>query len=89
MSSMSSTKSSSWIIRSVKISKKRYVFPPSGMLLAYILTTSKIIPRAVDYFTGKALELEDLDDDDDDYEDLDDDDDDDEDRFEDEVRIFR
>ncbi|KAJ3485327.1 hypothetical protein NLI96_g5040 [Meripilus lineatus] len=44
----------------------------------------KIIPRAVDYFTGKALELEDLDDDDDDYEDLDDDDDDDEDRFEDE-----
>ena len=59
------------------------------MLLAYILTTLKIIPRAVDYFTGKALELEDLDDDDDDYEDLDDDDDDDEDRFEDEVRVFR
>lgn len=39
----------------------------------------KIIPRAVDYFTGKALELEDLDDDEDDY-DLDDD----EDAFEDE-----
>jgi len=35
----------------------------------------KIIPRAVDYFTGKALEYEALDEDDDDYEDLDDDDD--------------
>ena len=41
----------------------------------------KIIPKAVDYFTGKALEYdmmeEDDDDDDDDYEDIDDDDDDD------------
>ncbi|ETW78468.1 hypothetical protein HETIRDRAFT_479626 [Heterobasidion irregulare TC 32-1] len=43
----------------------------------------KIIPRAIDYFTGKALEYDMLDeDDDDDYEDLDDDEDD-EDRFED------
>ncbi|KAF5391160.1 hypothetical protein D9757_003106 [Collybiopsis confluens] len=43
----------------------------------------KIIPRAIDYFTGKALEYDmmDDDDDDDDYEDLDDDDD--EARFED------
>ncbi|KAJ3927992.1 MAG: nucleosome assembly protein [Lentinula lateritia] len=37
----------------------------------------KIIPRAIDYFTGKALEYEVMDDDEDDYEDLDDDDDDD------------
>ncbi|KAF8884110.1 hypothetical protein BD779DRAFT_790558 [Infundibulicybe gibba] len=36
----------------------------------------KIIPRAVDYFTGKALEYEVLDEDDDDFEDMDDDDDD-------------
>jgi len=35
----------------------------------------KIIPRAVDYFTGKALEFEALDDDEDDFEDLDDEDD--------------
>ncbi|KAL4244596.1 nucleosome assembly protein (NAP) family protein [Abortiporus biennis] len=43
----------------------------------------KIIPKAVDWFTGKALELEGLDEDDEDYEDIDDDDEDDEDRFED------
>ncbi|CCL99941.1 uncharacterized protein FIBRA_01966 [Fibroporia radiculosa] len=43
----------------------------------------KIIPRAIDFFTGKALEYEDLDDDDDEFEDMDEDDDDD-DRFEDE-----
>lgn len=47
----------------------------------------QIIPRAVDYFTGKALEYESYDDDDD-FEDLDDDEDDDEDRFDD-VRLFR
>ncbi|THG97578.1 hypothetical protein EW026_g4442 [Hermanssonia centrifuga] len=42
----------------------------------------KIVPRAVDYFTGKALEYEGFDDDDDeDFEDLDDDDD--EDHFDD------
>jgi nucleosome assembly protein 1-like 1 len=38
----------------------------------------KIVPKAVDYFTGKALEydmMEEDDDDDDDYEDIDDDDD--------------
>jgi len=35
----------------------------------------KIIPRAVDYFTGKALEYEVLDEDDDDFEDLDEDED--------------
>lgn len=38
----------------------------------------KIVPKAVDYFTGKALEFdmmeEDDDDDDDDYEDIDDED---------------
>lgn len=50
-----------------------------------ILTTLpwQIIPHAVDWFTGAALEFEGYDDDDDDFEDLDDDDDDDEDRFED------
>ena len=42
----------------------------------------QIIPRAVDYFTGKALEYEGYDDDDD-FEDLDDDEDDDEDGFDD------
>ncbi|KZT00903.1 NAP-domain-containing protein [Laetiporus sulphureus 93-53] len=41
----------------------------------------KIIPRAIDFFTGKALEYEDLDEDEDDFEDIEDDDDD-EDRFE-------
>ena len=44
----------------------------------------QIIPRAIDYFTGKALEYEDFDDDDDFDEDLDDEDDD-EDEFEDDV----
>lgn len=39
----------------------------------------KIIPRAVDYFTGKAVDFDMMGDDDDDYEDVDDDDDDDED----------
>lgn len=44
----------------------------------------QIIPRAVDYFTGKALEYEDLADldDDEDYEDIDDD----EDGYDDDVR---
>ncbi|RDB30100.1 Nucleosome assembly protein 1 [Hypsizygus marmoreus] len=36
----------------------------------------KIIPRAIDYFTGKALEYEVMDEDEDDFEDLDDDEDD-------------
>ncbi|KAF5356440.1 hypothetical protein D9758_009534 [Tetrapyrgos nigripes] len=40
----------------------------------------KIIPRAVDYFTGKALEY-DMDEDEDDFEDIDDDDEDEEDHF--------
>lgn len=35
----------------------------------------KIVPKAVDYFTGKALEYDMMDEDDDDYEDVDDDDD--------------
>ncbi|CAL1697113.1 unnamed protein product [Somion occarium] len=43
----------------------------------------KIIPHAVDWFTGKALEFEDLDEDEDDFEDLDDEDD--EDAFDEEV----
>ncbi|OBZ78712.1 hypothetical protein A0H81_00068 [Grifola frondosa] len=43
----------------------------------------KVIPRAIDFFTGKALEYEDLDDDEDDFEDIDDDDED-EDQFDDE-----
>ena len=34
----------------------------------------QIIPRAIDYFTGKALEYESMDEDDDDFEDMDDDD---------------
>ena len=49
--------------------------------------TIQIIPRAIDYFTGKALEYEDYDEDDD-YEDLDDDDEDDEDDFEDDVCLY-
>ncbi|EJF58511.1 nucleosome assembly protein [Dichomitus squalens] len=48
----------------------------------------KIIPRAIDYFTGKALEYEDFDDDDDDFEDIDDEDDD-EDEFEDDVCLYQ
>ena len=48
----------------------------------------QIIPRAIDYFTGKALEFEDFDDDDDDFEDMEDDDDDDEDDFEDDVCLY-
>lgn len=36
----------------------------------------KIVPKAVDYFTGKALEYDMMDEDDEDYEDIDDDDDD-------------
>ncbi|TFK84595.1 nucleosome assembly protein [Polyporus arcularius HHB13444] len=47
----------------------------------------KIIPRAIDYFTGKALEYEDFDDDDDDFEDIDEDDED-EDDFEDDVCLY-
>ncbi|EPS95835.1 hypothetical protein FOMPIDRAFT_1025608 [Fomitopsis schrenkii] len=43
----------------------------------------KIITRAIDYFTGRALEFEDFEDEDE-FEDIDDDDDEDEDRFEDE-----
>ena len=39
----------------------------------------KIVPKAVDYFTGKALEFDMMEEDDDDYEDVDDDDDDDDD----------
>ena len=37
----------------------------------------KIVPKAVDYFTGKALEYDMMDEDEDDYEDIDEDDDDD------------
>ncbi|KAJ3522194.1 hypothetical protein NM688_g8908 [Phlebia brevispora] len=44
----------------------------------------KIIPRAIDYFTGKALEYEEgFDDDDDDFEDIDDDEDDDDEHYDD------
>lgn len=50
-----------------------------------LIEFSQIIPRAVDYFTGKALEYEVLDEDDDDFEDLEDDED--EDGFDDDVRI--
>ena len=46
----------------------------------------QIIPRAIDYFTGKALEYEDFDDDDD-FEDIEDDEDD-EDEFEDDVCLY-
>lgn len=47
----------------------------------------KIIPRAIDYFTGKALEYDMMEDDDDDYEDLDDEDEDEDEDFDDEVRF--
>jgi Nucleosome assembly protein (NAP) len=43
----------------------------------------KIIPKAIDYFTGKALEFDMMDEEDDDFDDIDDDDDDDEDEDED------
>ena len=43
------------------------------------------MPHAVDWFTGKALQFEDFDEDDDDFEDLDDEDED-EDAFDDDVR---
>ncbi|KAI0641232.1 NAP-domain-containing protein [Trametes meyenii] len=46
----------------------------------------KLIPRAIDYFTGKALEYEDFDDEDE-FDDIDDDDDD-EDEFEDDVCLY-
>ncbi|KAI0653790.1 nucleosome assembly protein [Cubamyces menziesii] len=46
----------------------------------------KIIPRAIDYFTGKALEYEDFDDEDD-FEDIDDEDDEDE-EFDDDVCLY-
>lgn len=64
---------------------------PLRVLISYMLTFpspgAQIIPRAIDYFTGKALEYEEMDDDDDfeDFEDDDDDDDDDGDRFEEQV----
>lgn len=47
------------------------------------LLSMQIIPRAVDWFTGRALEFEGFDDDDEDFASLEDDDDDDEVRFED------
>ncbi|KAH9974508.1 hypothetical protein BJV74DRAFT_782407 [Russula compacta] len=49
----------------------------------------KIIPRAIDYFTGKALEYDMLSEDDDDYDDDDDDDDDDMEELEGMVRPFQ
>ena len=54
--------------------------PPNTTVL--LTNVIQIIPRAVDYFTGKALEYEGYDEDDD-FEDLDDDEDDDEDGFDD------
>ena len=54
---------------------------------AYFSCPMQIIPHAVDWFTGKALQFEDFDEDDDDFEDLDDEDDD-EDAFDDDVRSF-
>ena len=47
------------------------------------LISVQIIPRAIDYFTGKALEYEDAFDDEDDFEDIDEDEDEDDDRFDD------
>ena len=49
--------------------------------------SKQIIPRAIDYFTGKALEFEDFDEDED-FDEIDDDDDD-EDDFEDDVCLYR
>lgn len=74
----------------MKISRRRYFKPPlsprpSTVLFLQVLTSgSQIIPRAIDFFTGKALryEMEDEDytdeeddEDEDDLEGLDDDDD--------------
>jgi hypothetical protein len=46
--------------------------PPDVQL---IVRSLQIIPRAVDYFTGKALDYETFEDDEEDFKDLDDDDD--------------
>jgi nucleosome assembly protein 1-like 1 len=49
----------------------------------------QIIPRAIDYFTGKALEYESMDEDDfEDYDDDDDEDDEDDVRYSDEITAF-
>lgn len=65
---------------------KEKVSSPSSFLKMRYLTCAvhvQIIPRAVDYFTGKALEYEVMEDDDDEFEDLEEDDDDD--HFDDDV----
>lgn len=51
-----------------------------------VITSVQIIPRAIDYFTGKALEYEVMDDDEDDFDE--DDEDDDDAAFDDDVRLF-
>ncbi len=53
--------------------KARFVSIWQGNLISYLRT--QIIPRAVDYFTGKALEFEVMDSDDE-FEDIDDEDED-------------
>lgn len=57
---------------------------PASFFPSSFLTYLQIIPRAVDYFTGKALEYDMMDEDEEDYEDIDEEDDD-EDQYEDEV----
>ena len=64
--------------------KVRLCKPHPTLIISSLASFSKIVPRAIDYFTGKALEYEEgFDDDDDDFEDIDDDDEDDDDHFDD------
>lgn len=73
-------------ISSAKTSRRRCVYAWS-VKHRYHSRHFQIIPRAIDYFTGKALEYEDFDDDEDDFEDIEDDEDD-EDEFEDDVCLY-
>lgn len=82
----SSRRSSRWTTSSARISRRRCVETLPCHNSTLLTVCSKVIPRAIDYFTGKALEYEDFDDEDD-FEDLDDDEDD-EDDFEDDVCLY-
>ena len=57
--------------------KVRSIWPSLTSTFLILYACLKVIPRAIDYFTGKALEYDMLSEDDDDYEDEEDDDDDD------------
>jgi hypothetical protein len=62
--------------------KEKVRAPGPRHILLTPLTLTQIVPRAIDYFTGKALDYEMMEDDEDDYEDIEEDDDE---EFEDEV----